>query len=105
MDIPTIGNFVVAAIALLMSFVTMVQKNSSSNATQMAKLEVKLDSILDDLKELKKDFSSQQHKLGDLKEKFIVLERDQATIWKRIDELRSAVESLQKDMVAHQEHL
>ena len=88
----------VAAIALLVSIASIISKNSSANATQMAKLEVKIDSIIDDLRELKDDSLNQRHKLDELKERFIVLERDQATIWKRIDELRAAVESLQRGM-------
>lgn len=96
MNISAIGSFVVAALALLMSFVSMVQKNSSTSATQMAKLEVKLDAISDDLKELKNDFSSQRHKMDELKEKVIVIERDQKTIWKHIDVLQDSVDSLQK---------
>ena len=90
----------VAAIALLVSIASIISKNSSANATQMAKLEVKIDSIIDDLRELKDDSLNQRHKLDELKERFIVLERDQATIWKRIDELRAAVESLQRGMAA-----
>ena len=99
MSFPAVGSFVVAALAFLLSVISVVQKNAGTNATQMAKLEVKLDSIIDDLKDLKSDFSSQRHKLDDLKEKFIILERDQTTIWKRIDELKVSIETLQKGMM------
>ena len=85
-----IGSFVVAAAALAISIATTIKKDTKADSMQLATLMVKLDSVGDDTREIKSDMGKIQQALQDNHDRVLILERDLATMWKRIDELREA---------------
>ena len=85
-----VGSFVVAALALCVSIATTIKKDTKTDSMQIATLMVKLDSVGDDTREIKSDMGKIQQALQDNHDRVLILERDLATMWKRIDELREA---------------
>lgn len=94
----TMGSFIVAAIALLLSLANTLKKDAKTDSAQIATMMVKLDRLSDDIREIKSDMGKIQQGLQDNHDRVLILERDLATMWKRVDELRDDVESIQQKM-------
>lgn len=91
MDYANIASVAVAAIAVLISIFNGSKKNTKDDTMQIAMVMAKLDTMSDDLREVKKEMSGLRQKIDESHDKAILLERDMATMWKRIDELRTKV--------------
>lgn len=85
----SVGSVIVAVVALLASLAANMRKDTKDDSMQMARLMAKLDSIGDDLKEVKADVTGLRQSIQDNHDRIIILERDMQTAWKRIDELRA----------------
>lgn len=86
-----VGSLVVAIFALLLSFITTMRNNTKSDSMQIATIMAKLETISDDIRDVKKDVAGLRQAVQDNHDRVLILERDQATIWKRIDEIRAAL--------------
>ena len=88
MEYATLGSFIVAAIALLISVYNSVKKGNKEDGAQTAMILTKLDSISDDLREVKKDVMGLRQAVQDNHDRILKLEMSLDTAWKRIDEIR-----------------
>lgn len=91
-NIVSIGSLVVAALALLISIFNNSKKETREESEEIAKIMTRLDSLADDVREIKDDF---RREMAELKasyredhDRIIKLEMSLDTAWRRIDELR-----------------
>lgn len=92
MDYASIGSFVVAAAALLISIYNSGKREAKEVSEQIAQIMARLEALSDDVQEIKDDF---RREIAELKasyqvdhDRIIKLELSLDTAWKRIDELR-----------------
>ena len=88
MDFASIGSLVVAAIALIVSLWNTSKKDNKESISQNTMMMAKLDSISDDIRDLKKDVTDMRLQIQDNHDRVLKLEMSLETAWKRIDELR-----------------
>ena len=88
MDYASIGSLIVAAVALLVSLWNTSKKDNKENTSQITMMMAKLDSISDDIRDLKKEVSDMRQSIQDNHDRVLKLEMSLETAWKRIDELR-----------------
>lgn len=88
MDFTSIGSLVVAAVALILSIWNTSKKDNKESTSQITMMMAKLDSISDDIRDLKKDVSDMRASIQDNHDRVLKLEMSLETAWKRIDELR-----------------
>lgn len=88
MDYASIGSCIVAAIALIISIFSSSKKATKEDTSQVTMMMAKLDSISDDIRDLKKDVSDMRASIQDNHDRVLKLEISLETAWKRIDELR-----------------
>ncbi|MBR1868859.1 MAG: hypothetical protein IJ799_02195 [Bacteroidales bacterium] len=93
MNVATMGSFIVAALALLLSGISMVRNNTKQYVEQMTQLSTQMEEVLSDVREIKADF---RREISELKanyradhDRIIKMEISLDTAWKRIDELRA----------------
>ena len=92
MNIANVGSFVVAALALLVSFLTNIKRDTRQDTTQIATIMAKLDSISEDIRDVKKDVAGLRQSVQDNHDRILKLEMSLDTAWKRIDEIRGITE-------------
>lgn len=88
MDYASVGSVLVAIVALIVSIVSSMKKNTKEDTSQVTMMMAKLDSIQDDIRDLKKEVSDMRASIQDNHDRVIKLEMSLETAWKRIDELR-----------------
>ena len=88
MDFTSVGSLVVAAIALILSIWNTQKKDSKASTSQITMMMAKLDSISEDIRDLKKDVTDMRVSIQDNHDRVLKLEMSLDTAWKRIDELR-----------------
>ena len=88
MDFTSVGSLVVAAIALILSIWNTQKKDSKESTSQITMMMAKLDSISEDIRDLKKDVTDMRVSIQDNHDRVLKLEMSLDTAWKRIDELR-----------------
>ena len=88
MDFTSVGSLVVAAIALILSIWNTQKKDSKESTSQITMMMAKLDSISEDIRDLKKDVTDMRVSIQDNHDRVLKLEMSLETAWKRIDELR-----------------
>ena len=88
MDFTSIGSLIVAAIALILSIWNTQKKDSKESTSQTTMMMAKLDSISDNIRDLKKDVTDMRVSVQDNHDRVLKLEMSLETAWKRIDELR-----------------
>lgn len=84
----SMGSLVVAIFALLLSFVTTLRNNTKDDSMQIATVIAKLETISDDIRDVKKDVAGLRQSVQENHDKVLILDRDLATLWKRVDEMR-----------------
>lgn len=89
----SIGSVAIAFLALLFSFISNLRNSTKDDTSQMVAMLTKLDGISDDLRDLKKDVAGLRGQIQDNHDRVLILERDTATMWKRIDEIRAQLKS------------
>ena len=92
MDYASIGSVVVAVVALIVSIANTQKKEARDNGTQIAEVLAKLNSLSDDMRELKSDMAELRQSMQNDHDRIIKLEMSLDTAWKRIDELRGVSE-------------
>ena len=92
MDVVSAGSLIIAFVALVMSIWNTSKKDSKEHTQQITMVMAKLDSISEDIKDLKKDVSDMRVSIQDNHDRIIKLEMSLSTAWKRIDELMNAKE-------------
>ena len=92
MDYASIGSVVVAVVALIVSIANTQKKEARDNGTQIAEELAKLNSLSDDMRELKSDMAELRQSMQNDHDRIIKLEMSLDTAWKRIDELRGVSE-------------
>lgn len=84
-----VGSLVVAIFALLLSFITTMRNNTKDDSMQIATVIAKLETISDDIRDVKKDVAGLRQSVQENHDRVLILERDMSTMWKRIDEIRA----------------
>lgn len=92
MDYASIGSLVVAAIALIVSLWNSSKKENKESEGRITLMMAKLDSIQDDIRDLKKDVTDMRVQIQDNHDRVLKLEMSLETAWKRIDELRGTTD-------------
>lgn len=84
----SLGSMIVALLSLLLSGITIVRNNTKNDSMQIATIMAKLETISEDVRDVKKDVTGLRQSIQDNHDRVLILERDMATMWKRIDEIR-----------------
>lgn len=86
--LPSILSGLVALVALVISIFSTTKKETKEDSTQTATLMAKLDSISEDIRDMKKDLTDLRMSVQDNHDRIIKLEISQDSLWKEINELR-----------------
>lgn len=84
----SVGSLIVAAIALLLSVLNTTKKDTKDTIHQMTKLITKLDTISEDIRDIKRDMTDMRVSIQDNHDRILKLEMSLSTAWKRIDEIK-----------------
>lgn len=87
-EFASLGSMIVALLSLLISGITIVRNNTKNDSMQIATIMAKLETISEDVRDVKKDVTGLRQSIQDNHDRVLILERDMATMWKRIDEMR-----------------
>ena len=85
-EISTLISVLAVVIAGIGTFAN-VKKGNKSDAAETATIIVKLESISNDIKELKNELQNIQKEIGDLRERVVIAEQSAKALHKRVDSL------------------
>ena len=91
-DFANIGSLGVAIVALLISAWNTSKKDSKEDTMQITSMMLKLDSISEDIRDVKKDVADMRANIQDNHDRILKLEMSLNTAWVRIDELRGTTD-------------
>lgn len=93
MNVASMGSFIVAALAFLLSFISSTRNNTRQYATQIAELATEMREMSLDIKEIKANFKDEmgllKASISEDHDKLIQLGMSLEAAWKQIDELRN----------------
>lgn len=85
---------VISCVIMVMRFSNERKKDIQSDSEKLIKANVKLDQICDTTTQTQADIKALMTRVNDLANKVAIIENEQKTMWKRIDELKNEYDSI-----------
>ena len=85
---------VISCVTMVMRFSNERKKDIQSDSEKLIKANVKLDQICDTTTQTQADIKALMTRVNDLANKVAIIENEQKTMWKRIDELKNEYDSI-----------
>lgn len=91
MDITITASVIIAFASLVFTLYREISSKRKSEGKEQAVVETKLDVIISDLSDVKKEIATIRNDWLSDHESLIEIKRDVSAMWKRIDEIRSHI--------------